>query len=385
MLVLERARFPRDKVCGDGVAPHAVQILGQMGVTFESFDGRARKTFGGAISGPSGGWFSAQAPAPAGGARAESWVVPRSLLDAEIARCAQSAGAKLRQGVEVTGLAYQRGQVAGVEAVADGRATCFAAKVVIGADGAHSAVARSVGYRENPPRHLGYALRAYYDEVDGLRDELEIHCFNADMMPGYGWVFPTGPRSANVGVGFYLGELRRSGKKLRALLDDFVANAPVVNARFRRARRVGRAAGWPLPVSSARRPTVFDGVLLCGDAASLVDPLTGEGIWTALVSGRSAARASLEALRAGDASKRTLRAHEREWRAVSGGYLSAGRILKNFAKSAWFFDLMVKRAAQNPYYASRAIGYGLGILDRRRLLRRVLAQTLLAPSFLWSK
>jgi flavin-dependent dehydrogenase len=124
--------------------------------------------------------------------------------------------------------------------------------------------------------------------------------------------------------------------------------------------------------------------MLAGDAASLVDPLTGEGIYTALVSGRSAASAALKALRAGDVSRRSLRCHEAQWKAAAGGYLAVGRVLKNLAKSARLFDLVVSLAAANPYYASRAIGYGLGTLERRRALRSIVMRAVLQPGFFHS-
>lgn len=381
VLLLERGRFPRDKTCGDGVAPHAVDILRDMGVTFDLFGGRARKTFGGLISGPGGGWFAAEPPRGSQGERLESWIVPRITLDEHVARAAVSAGAVLHEDATVTGLLRERGSIAGVEISNGVRVRQIRARIVIGADGAHSAVAKALGLRENGPRHIGYALRGYYEGVAGLRDDMELHYFDGRLLPGYGWVFPTGERSANVGVGIYFGELRRDKRKLRDILDEFVQGAPGMAERFRGAKSVGRAAGWPLPVASARRRTVFDGALLTGDAASLVDPLTGEGIYTALVSGKSAARAAAAGLRAGDVSSSALRPHEREWRSTVGGYLYAGRVLKNLAKSAWLFDIVVRRARENPAQASRAIGYGIGTIDRRSALRGVARRFLLHPGF----
>ena len=381
VVVLERSRLPRDKTCGDGVAPHAVDIYREMGVAFDDFKGPARKTYGGLISGPDGRSFRAEPPRGSDGARLESWIVPRMELDDHAARAARRAGAKLREGVTVTGLIRERGAVRGVEISDASGVSRIAAAVVIGADGAHSGVAKAVGLEENGPRHIGYALRGYYENVDGLRDDMEIHYYDRELLPGYGWIFPTGERSANVGVGVYFGELRRSGRKLRDILDDFVRSAPAVAGRFRGARLSGRATGWPLPVSSARKRTVFDGVMLAGDAASLVDPLTGEGIYTALVSGRSAARAAMSALRDRDFSAHALRGHERDWRATVGGYLGAGRVLKNLAKSAWLFNVVVRRAGENPAHASRAIGYGIGTIDRGVALRGVVRRVLFQPAF----
>ncbi len=380
VLVLERAHFPRDKSCGDGVTAHAVDILGDMGVTFDAFVGRGVKTYGGVIGGPNGATFSARPPRDAGGLPVECWVVPRVVLDAEVARAAVRVGARLREGAAVSGVTVSKDNA--IIDYSDGaRTSRVATRILIGADGAHSNVARALRVPDAGKRHLGFAIRGYYDDVEGLGDDLEIYYYDAHILPGYGWVFPTGPKRANVGIGIYTGELDRSSRKLRELLDDFIAQTPGVAERMRNARADGKAMGWPLPVSSARRRTVFERAMLCGDAASLVDPLTGEGIYTALVSGRSAARTALDALRNGDASAEALAGHEREWVTLAGGYLSSGRLLKNLVKSATLMNLIVRRAAESPYYASRAIGYGLGTLDRRRALRSIVLKAIFNPSF----
>ncbi len=380
VIMLERARFPRDKSCGDGVTAHAVDILEEMGVTFASFGDRAVRTLGGRIGGPDGNTFAAAPPAK-DGRPVECWVVPRMVLDECVANSAVRAGATLVQSANVTTLMRSNGATTGVEYDDGGGVRKLAAKVVIGADGAHSTVAKLLGVRAASPRDLGYALRGYYSGVTGLNQDLEIYYFDKQLLPGYGWVFPTGPTTANVGIGIYSGELDRSARKLRNILDDFIATEPNLRGRFDNAKPIGRAIGWPLPVSSAHRRTVFDGALLCGDAASLVDPLTGEGIWTALVSGRSAARAALAALATNDASRHVLARHQREWIAEAGGYLSSGRLLKNLAKSATLMNLIVRRARESSYYASRAIGYGLGTLDRRRALRSIVLKAIVNPSF----
>lgn len=383
--MLERSRFPRDKSCGDGITAHAVDILADMGVIFETFAGRAVKTFGGLIGGPAGETFSARPPPAANGQAVECWVVPRLILDTEVARAAVRVGAKLREGVTVTGVVHTNGSASGVEYSDGSGVQRIAAKIVIGADGAHSVTAKSLGVRASSARHLGYALRGYYEGVAGLTEDLEIYYYDSRLLPGYGWLFPTGGQTANVGVGIYSGELHRSRRKLRDILDDFIASVPNVAARMKHAKPAGRAIGWPLPVSSAHRRTVFNGAMLCGDAASLVDSLTGEGIYTALVSGRSAARAALHALKTNDVSANALREHEREWRSIAGGYLSSGRLLKNLAKSERLMNLIIHRGRESPYYASRAIGYGLGTLDRRRALRSIIMRAVLNPRFFRSE
>ena len=192
VLVLERARFPRDKSCGDGVTAHAVDILGHMGVTFDAFAGRGVKTYGGVIGGPGGGRFSAHPPPAKDGRPVECWVVPRVVLDAEVAKAAVRAGARLEEGAAVTAVSRSKGAVT-VEYSNGGGAQRMTSKIVIGADGAHSVVAKSLGAREAGKRHLGFAIRGYYEGVSDLRDDLEIYYYDPRILPGYGWVFPTGP------------------------------------------------------------------------------------------------------------------------------------------------------------------------------------------------
>ena len=182
VLVLERARFPRDKSCGDGVTAHAVDLLAEMGVSFGDFVGRGVKTLGGLIGGPSGGLFRADPPPAADGKPMECWVVPRVALDARVAQSAVDAGARLAQGCAVSGLTRDKDII--VEYADGGGVQRVATKIVIGSDGAHSVIARHLRVGNNGKRHCGFAIRGYYDDVDGLKDDLEIYYYDKRILPG---------------------------------------------------------------------------------------------------------------------------------------------------------------------------------------------------------
>src|SRR5271165_5114399 len=199
VVMLERARFPRDKSCGDGVTAHAVDILADMGVRLEDFEGRCARTYGGLIGGPSGTTFCADPPPHDDGSKVECWVVPRVLLDERLARAVVSAGAALREECAFTGVTRRAGGLR-VEYTDRSGAGTIDCKIVIGADGAHSAVAKALGLSENPPAHLSYALRGYYEGVQGLSDKLEIYYYDRHTLPGYGWIFPAGDRLAAAGL-----------------------------------------------------------------------------------------------------------------------------------------------------------------------------------------
>jgi menaquinone-9 beta-reductase len=265
VLLLDRAAFPRDKACGDGIGPHAAAELASLGAS-SALDGypplrRLRLLAPGGIE-------------VAGTSARPSWVVPRRVLDARLVALAVEAGAVL-----------ERERVRAIEqrdglAVVNGEA---AAPAVIGADGANSAVRRLIGAPSSPDRHTAIALRGYAPAPQDADEQLIG--WVEEGWPAYVWSFPTGTGLRNVGYGLLRSRLDGGGKaelerRLRALLPGAEPDPASLRAHH-------------LPFSR-RRPLAGTGrVLLCGDAASMVNPLSGEGIYYALASGRLAAQAAL--------------------------------------------------------------------------------------------
>jgi len=293
-LVLDRARFPRDKVCGDGLSGAALVTLDRLGllpaVTALS-PHPARRVI---VSGP-GGTVLAQSVPPAGPEVAHGVVVERRRVDDALFRAVSALpGVHAADGHGVLGLAHWQGRIHGVRVrTPEGGAALVRCRYVIGADGAHSRVARAVGLANRDPRHRCMAVRAYFTGVSGLSDAIEIH-YEKAILPGYGWIFPLGPDTANVGAGILVS---RAGRvHMGQLFERFLQSNPHAREKLKNATLVpGSLRAWPLPLGTAPGRRASGNVLLAGDAAGFVDPLTGEGIFHALHTGRAAARAVLRA------------------------------------------------------------------------------------------
>jgi menaquinone-9 beta-reductase len=277
VLLVDKAAFPRDKACGDGLGPHAVDELAAIGAA-GVLDGYP-PIRGLRLRSPSGMEVAGDPARP-------NHVVPRSVLDARLVALAEAAGAELRRS-SVRRLEQHDGLV-----VVDGE---LAARVVIGADGANSTVRRLLGAPSNPDRALAIAVRGYAPAPAGRPEQLIA--WVAEGWPAYVWSFPTGTGVANVGYGLLRSRFHGDRAELHQRLRDLLPDADPDPASLR---------AHHLPFSSSRPPPGRGRVLLAGDAASLVNPLSGEGIYYALASGRLAAQAALTAPRDPAAAYRRL-------------------------------------------------------------------------------
>jgi geranylgeranyl reductase family protein len=321
--VVDRAVFPRDKPCGDGVTPRAVKLLGDMGLgteleRFHRVDGFRLVTRFGVREQR---WAHAKVGLPD-----HAYVARRGDLDATVLGAARRAGARVIQGRAVD-LVRDAGRVRGVVVERDGRREELAAGVVIAADGATSRLARAARLDAAPTAVVGYAARAEL-RCDRPDDRfLEVYpelLANDELVPAYGWVFPLGDGVVNVGVGFV--STSRSWRSIRVpvlvrqLVDQLPrhwhlgdGDAVLADPSF---------AGWKLPMGIAVTPLWRPGFMVCGDAAGVAKPFTGAGISKALQSGMLAGEAADRALRTGRLSE--LASYEREVRALWGRSHRAG-------------------------------------------------------------
>ncbi|MGW4941402.1 NAD(P)/FAD-dependent oxidoreductase [Actinoplanes sp. NPDC004185] len=260
VLLLDKADFPRDKPCGDGIAADAVDVLAELGVTGVTDGYPAVERL--RLVAPGGGEVARPLPRPA-------HTVPRKVFDERLVRAAVAQGAELRRHA-VRSIRLDRDGV-----TLDDR---IRARVVIGADGAGSVVRRALGHPVNPDGHLAIAIRGYAPAVG---TEQLIRTTSA-RWPAYAWSFPIGDGRANVGYGETLRGTPLTKAYLLDRLAELLPGGPPTGLRAHH-----------LPLSTRRPPPGRGPVLLAGDALSLINPFTGEGIFYAVLSGALAGAAAV--------------------------------------------------------------------------------------------
>ncbi len=355
VLLLDRARFPRDKPCSEYLSPETTRVLERLGggvVEAVAAASHARLT-GMKVVAPSGAEMVGRFDRT--GERF-SFALPRTSFDTILRRAAEAAGAVVREGVKVQDLVYDRGAVGGVVA----RET-YRARVVVGADGLRSIVARRCGgVRTSPPRRV--AFTAHVSDVAGVTDVGEMHIGRS----GYVGMGPIGGGVTTVALVVPVRSLKqRPHPDFFEALDRF----PGLTGRFDPRRIVRRIiATGPFAQWSRASVAPGGGALLVGDAADFFDPFTGQGIYSALRGAELAAAAVTDALTTGA----SLRAYARARRtAFTGKWLLerliavgvgwpalAERVIGRLARRSELADLLV-RATGNCVPARAALAPGV--------------------------
>jgi len=343
VLLLEKSTFPRDKICGDGLTPRAVSELVRMGVPMPAEDGWMRnkglRVHGGGhvVHLP---WPEIERYPNYGMAKS------RMSLDQTLAYHARATGAKLLEGMNVTGpLLHERsGRVIGVKVRqvdsrgrriqgAEGAERSMRARVVVAADGVSARLATGLGLAKRDDRPMGVAVRTYFNTPRHADEWMESHLElwegepnNSALLPGYGWIFALGDGTANVGLGSVSSTARATQLDYRGLLATWMRNAPE-DWEFTEENQIGPVRGAALPMAFNRGPLYTRGLLLVGDSGGMVSPFNGEGIAYGLQAGRIAADVIAQAhVRTSDyARERTLMTYADRMREDLGGYFTLGR------------------------------------------------------------
>ncbi|HEX9683075.1 MAG TPA: NAD(P)/FAD-dependent oxidoreductase [Acidimicrobiales bacterium] len=289
VLVADKATFPRDKCCGDGLTALALREMEALGFQPDSVPGW-QPVDDCVLTSPSGRSISLALPRNRG---TYAVTAPRLELDAALVDIARAAGAKVADGHAIGGVASEddhlRVDVTGIGEVRT--------RYLIAADGAWSPVRKMVGV-PHPPGYRGewHAFRQYVSSVTGSAAEVMHIWFEADLVPGYFWSFPLPGGRANIGYGVHRGGRVDIGD-MGPLWLDLVERPHIRRALGPVAQLEGRHSAWPIParIDKVTLDALDGRVLFIGDAAAAVDPMTGEGIGQALVTARLAAGAVTEA------------------------------------------------------------------------------------------
>ncbi|MBI4014545.1 MAG: geranylgeranyl reductase family protein [Candidatus Aenigmarchaeota archaeon] len=339
VLLLDKAHFPRDKTCGDALSG-SLRVQKDMGITEKIRDVQHAVINGVEFSSPEG--VVVDIPFESNG-----FCCPRYVYDNLVFREAL-ASVDVIQNFEVTSLLREGSRVVGVSGNgADGGMKEIRAKLVIGADGAFSLVARETGCHDLDPKHTITAVRAYYTGVAGVADKIELHFVN-EILPGYFWIFPVGNGRCNVGVGMVDDIMMKKKLQMPSSMMKIINENPLFRERFSGATmEKGSLKGWRLPIGSKRRKMHGDGFVLVGDAAGLIDPFTGEGISNATVSGEIAANWAIKALDAQNFSSSFLKGYADEVWTFLGPKMKTSYRLQRIGRIKFLTNLIFRKAARS--------------------------------------
>ncbi len=222
------------------------------------------------------------------------------------------------------------------------------AKLVIAADGAHSQFAKKIGGIIKEDNHYCAGIRAYYKNVSGIAEGnyIELH-FLKDFLPGYFWIFPLPDGWCNVGIGMRSDYVSKKKINLKNELSTIIKNYQSLKVRFKNAELVDEVRGYGLPLGSKKRRLSGNNYMLVGDAASLIDPFTGEGIGNAVISGMCAANQAKSCIMNKNYSEQFLTNYDNAVYRRLWNELKLSHRLQRLVNYPWLFNFIVKKANHN--------------------------------------
>ena len=313
-VLVDKATFPRDKICGDALSGKVVEVLkkldptlidelhsrqndflGSFGVTFIAPSGEAlRVPFKNEITetSPPPGFISKRIDF-------DNWLVEQVRKQPLIDFYEDTELRKFDKVVNGYRTITRLGNV-------------IEAKLVIAADGAYSTFAKHEARLKTEPAHNCFGLRAYYKNVSGLDHQnfIELH-FLKEFLPGYFWIFPLPNGYVNVGIGMRADVVHEKKLHLKKEFAKIIATHPAIAPRFTNAEQIGEVKLHGLPLGSKKRSLSGDHYILIGDAAMLIDPFTGEGIGNAMMSGMFAAEQAIRCIDSSDFSAEVIEAYDK--------------------------------------------------------------------------
>ena len=345
-ILLDKAVFPRDKICGDALSGKSVRLMRELNLLegVEKLEGSEinRITFGS----PSHSQFDVHLKGNKNNDFiTKGYVVPRKIFDNFLFKKADEL-TETRQGFTVNDIIYENDNISGVKGTnIEGKEEILNAPIIMGCDGANSIIARKLGLYEMDMENTAVAIRCYYEGVEGLSNQIELH-YVSEVKPGYFWLFPAGNDKANIGIGLSKNDAKKEDRTLRQIMDEIV-QSDYFRSRFGNARPLEKPVGWNLPLGRIQRKNHGNGFMLLGDAAGLVDPFTGEGIGNAMVAAKYAMQVASKAKNHKDYSERSFSEYDQLLWDDIGGELRTSTKLQSLARSSFLLNFVINRAARN--------------------------------------
>ncbi len=353
-VIVDKAIFPRDKICGDGINGRIPEMMKELDMAlYERFHQHAGIHIGTwGIRFLAHGSATLEAPFYAGydikNHRPPGYICRRMDFDQFLVdEIKRRHNISFHENTRIEH--FEKTEKGFIISNRDNSFRCHA-RVLIMADGADSAFSRK--YAGNPltPKHYAGAVRGYFRQVEGLhKDNFVEFYFLRDLLPGYLWIFPHSNGMANVGLGMRSDIVSRRKINLRTLLMDTLRDHPVIGPRFKNAILVDdKLYGHGVPLGSRQRNRSGDHFLLAGDAAGLVDPLTGGGIANSFLSGRLAAQHIGRCLSSNDFSAAFMRTYDKEVQARIGKGMQQSYMVQKLLRYGSLVRIIINFLARRP-------------------------------------
>lgn len=345
--VLDKAQFPRDKTCGDAISGNVLYELDKLGINLDgSFNQMPQKmpTNGIKFIAPNGKGVTLKMHKIRDGFEEAGYVSRRWDFDHFLVEQARKNPLiTLAENMAITKVLSFKEEI--IVTTKDGQE--MAADMVVGADGAHSVIAKLCG-REVDKQHYSAGLRQYWKGVKGFEEgnPIELH-FYKNTLPGYLWVFALPNGWANVGIGIRSDVVSRKKLNIKTLMHELITTHPLLKNRFAHAEPVEEPKGYGLPLGSKKVPVSGERFILVGDAASLIDPFTGEGIGNAMISGRVAAAHITSCIQQNRFDAAFQKGYDMALYAKLNGELQTSYQLQKMLNYPWIFNLIVNKANTN--------------------------------------
>jgi len=354
-VIIDKENFPRDKVCGDACSGKTAFVLRKANPAWlaEILDEPQSYTpsFGITFVAPNGKpldipFTKDRKPET----KAPGFTVPRLVFDNYLFQKIPSPYATVFQQAKSISFTEPKDGKVCVKFNQGENEYEVTASVLVGADGDKSIVRKTFLNKSNTPKSYAVGLRAYYEGVTGLHKDnfIELH-FLPEVLPGYFWIFPLPNGMTNVGVGILSETVRSKKINLREQMLAAIKNNPSISHRFANAKLHDKIQGWGLPLAMEREQMSGDNFVLTGDAASLIDPFSGEGIGNALYSGMLAADAIKEAVTKKQFSAAFFKeTYDDVIYKRLGDEFKISAALQRLCKYPWLFNFVVNKAYKSP-------------------------------------
>jgi geranylgeranyl reductase family protein len=366
VILIDSENFPRDKICGDFVSPIGLNELKKIGIwELDGFE-NTNLIFGASVF-LNGEYLITNKLPYINGLPNYGRVIPRVILDNWIVEAARKQGAEIVTPCKLKHYSVNENHVM-IVCELNGNEKHFIAKILIGADGSNSKVARIFSGKKLKPENKIVAVRAYFENLDCHSTQAELF-FSSQCFPGYYWFFPTSATTANVGIGMMLENFPKEEKNLQSLFRAMIENDLTFKAKIGKGKMVNRIVGFPLSIYNPKATIVKDRVLLVGDAAGLVNSINGEGMQYAMQSGRWAAESIIKCLISNNLSAKSLKIYETKVRSEIGFDMSVANIVMQFIRNRnlnalWLklLSIMIAQAKRDKKYANIAGGILAGMI-----------------------